>query len=134
MENCCNKIFYDFWIQTVVLLVYGMPGVKKCAESSGWQWFICFIRFDLGALLCDLIIFSDLHNWHLKCNKNVLFSFLMAINSWKKSEKWSNFCLNLASCSSSAISHCKKCFINALQFTNGILFLKIFSYNPKVLF
>ena len=81
----------------------GPLGVKNCAECSGWQVLICFIRFDFGALLCDLSIFSDWHNWHLKCNENVLFCVLMAANRWKKYEKWPNCSLNLASCSTSAI-------------------------------
>ena len=76
MENCCNKIFYDFWIQTVVLLVYGMPGVKKCAESSGWQWFMFYqIWFGSSAVWFDYFFGFAQLTFEMQQKRVVFFSY-----------------------------------------------------------
>ena len=79
---------------------------KNSPEISGWQWFAWVFRFDVGHRLLAFRIFSFVHNLHLKIKLKTPFFPLMASSSSKNSEMWANFCLNLANCSSSAISYC----------------------------
>ena len=108
-----NSLFYniqvDYSMDTEVIVWNGSfillhsLIVKNCPDISGWHRSICLDKLEVGELLCDLTIFVDKHKLHLNRKLKPLFFPLSDSNRWKNSEKWSNLCLNLASCSSSAI-------------------------------
>ena len=79
--------------------------VKNKSKYSGWVVEIWDFKFDVGALLFALMIFTQLVHWN--SNEKVSFCPLLTSIRLKNSEKLVNFCLNLASWSSSAIMYCK---------------------------
>ena len=79
--------------------------VKNKFKYSGWVVEIWDFKFDVGALLFALMIFTQLVHWN--SNEKVSFCPLLTSIRLKNSEKLLNFCLNLASWSSSAIMYCK---------------------------
>ena len=76
--------------------------VKNEPKVSGWHLETWVFRFDVGALLADLMIAPDSHILHFQRSEKILFCPLMASDRLKNSDKWANFCLNFVSCSSSA--------------------------------
>ena len=90
----------------VLILLYSL-NVKNEPECSGWSLETWVFRFDVGALLVDLMVWPDSHILHFQRSEKTLFFPLMASKRWKNSDKWANFCLNFSSCSSSAKIHCK---------------------------
>ena len=96
--------------------------VKNFPDISGWHRSTCLDKLDVGELLWDLTILVERHKLHLNCKLKPLFFPLSDANRLKNSEKWSNLCLNLASCSSSAtILLQKKCFSNYSFFKDYLL-------------
>ena len=119
------------WINTglfeVLILLYSL-NVKNELECSGWSLETWVFRFDVGALLVDLMVWPDSHILHFQRSEKTLFFPLMASYRWKNSDKWANFCLNFSRCSSSAKIHCKIISVMLI-----IQFLKKFTFSEYVL-
>ena len=108
----------------VLILLYSL-NVKNEPECSGWSLETWVFRFDVGALLVDLMVWPDSHILHFQRSEKTLFFPLMASYRWKNSDKWANFCLNFSSCSSSAKIHCKIISVNRYDFSNNTRTIKL---------
>ena len=102
--KCQNKnwiLYFLIYSGGIFILLHSLI-VKNFPDISGWHRSTCLDKLDVGELLWDLTILVERHKLHLNCKLKPLFFPLSDANRLKNSEKWSNLCLNLASCSSSA--------------------------------